>query len=419
MGSTSTCSRRWDARPEPPSVWLPSRWWRWARGRRPGSPSDVGSREASHAPAAILAPLDPSVLDVLRQLRLVVRLREPALLHPEDVHGGRRGDPALDGLDPRGQLAGHGGDRTLFGSPLRRAPSQALVRVDAAPAGERLLPHGARSHAARALLLLPRAARGFGGALSAFAFLVGGRPGRGGRGGVPSIRGGMGRGGGLGPAVGAFAAARIGFRGSFVVAGFMRWACAAMVAWGTPYHPSARPEHERPPTASVREVTTVCLLVLSGSIQIFFLTAMLPQVLPRLGVSPPMTLEVGGLLLFATGAAAALGSFIAPRLGALGGVRRTTVWSLVPSSVGLAALALASGAWSFGAIRFLQVLCISPVFPLSVAGIAQRASGTAIGIVNASRIAAAFLGPVLATTLLAWMPPRAGYLVLAGLGLSV
>ena len=132
-----------------------------------------------------------------------------------------------------------------------------------------------------------------------------------------------------------------------------------------------------------------------------------------------MTLEVGGLLLFLTGAAAAVGSFIAPRLGEIVGDRRTIVWFLVASSVGLAALAAAPGVLSFGIVRFLQVLCIAPVFPLSVAAIAQRASGTAIGIVNSSRIAAAFLGPVLATTLLAWMPPGAVYLVLAGVGLSV
>jgi MFS family permease len=132
-----------------------------------------------------------------------------------------------------------------------------------------------------------------------------------------------------------------------------------------------------------------------------------------------MTLEVGGLLLFATGAAAAVGSFIAPRLGEIVGDRRTIVWFLVASSLGLASLAAARDAWSFGAIRFVQVLCIAPVFPLSVAAIAQRASGTAIGIVNSSRIAAAFLGPVIATTLLAWMPPGAVYLALAGSGLLV
>jgi MFS family permease len=180
-----------------------------------------------------------------------------------------------------------------------------------------------------------------------------------------------------------------------------------------------RPEHDRPPTASAREVGTVCLLVLAGSTQVFFLTAILPQILTPLGVDPSMTLEIGGLLIAATGAAAAVGAMMAPRLGEIVGDRRTIVWFLVASSLGLAALAAAPGIWSFGALRFLQVLCIAPVFPLSVAAIAHRASGTAIGIVNSSRIAAAFLGPVIATTLLAWMPPGAVYLVLAGMGLLV
>ena len=268
-------------------------------------------------------------------------------------------------------------------------------------------------------LFFSRMLLGFMGAVSTFAFIMVGRAGGDVRRGIASIQSGMTLGQVLGPAVGAFAAARIGFRGSFIVAGFMLWACSAMVAWGVPYEPVTREERERPQTASVREVGTVCLLVLSGSVQVFFLTAMLPEVLPRLGVAPAMTLEVGGLLLFVTGAAAATGAFIAPRVGEIVGDRRSIIWFLVASSLGLAALAAAPGVITFGILRFLQVLCIAPVFPLSVAAIAQRASGTAIGIVNASRIAAAFLGPVLATTLLTWMPPGAVYLVLAGLGLLV
>lgn len=268
-------------------------------------------------------------------------------------------------------------------------------------------------------LFFSRMLLGFMGAVSTFAFIMAGRSGGDVRRGVASIQSGMTLGQVLGPAVGAFAAARLGFRGSFVVAGFMLWACSAMVAWGVPDRPVARAGHERSQTASVREVGTVCLLVLAGSIQIFFLTAMLPQILPRLGVPAAMTLEVGGLILFATGAAAAVGSFIAPRLGEIVGDRRTIVWFLVASSIMLATLAAARDAWSFGVLRFLQVLCIAPVFPLSVAAIAQRASGTTIGIVNSSRIGAAFVGPVIATSLLAWIPPGAVYLVLAGIGLLV
>src|SRR6266542_2476487 len=152
-------------------------------------------------------------------------------------------------------------------------------------------------------LFFSRMLLGFMGAVSTFAFIMVGRSGGDVRRGIASIQSGMTLGQVLGPAVGAFAAARIGFRGSFIVAGFMLWACSAMVAWGVPDRPVAQAEHERPQTASVREVGTVCLLVLAGSIQIFFLTAILPQILPRLGVAPALTLEVGGLLLFEIGRA--------------------------------------------------------------------------------------------------------------------
>jgi hypothetical protein len=73
---------------------------------------------------------------------------------------------------------------------------------------------------------------------------------------------------------------------------------------------------------------------------------------------------------------------------------------------------------SFGVVRFLQVLCVAPVFPLAVARIAQGGGGEAIGLVNSSRIAAAFVGPVVATTLLAWGPPAVLYVLLAVPGLA-
>jgi DHA1 family multidrug resistance protein-like MFS transporter len=260
---------------------------------------------------------------------------------------------------------------------------------------------------------------GFMGAVSTFAFIMVGRSGGDIRRGISAIQSGMTLGQVLGPAVGALVAARLGFRLSFVMAGFMLWACSALVGWGVPTQQPQGSGRDRAQTASAREIATVCLLVLAGSTQIFFLTAILPTILPPLGVPPAMTLEVGGLLIMATGLAAALGSMAAPRIGEIVGDRTTIVWFLAASSIGLAALALAPGVWSFGIVRFFQVLCIAPVFPLSVAGVAQRASGMAIGIVNSSRIAGAFLGPVLATTLLAWLPPAAVYLTVAALGLLV
>jgi DHA1 family multidrug resistance protein-like MFS transporter len=275
--------------------------------------------------------------------------------------------------------------------------------------------------AARTLpeMLVARMLLGLMGAVSTFAFIMVGRSGGDVRRQVSYIQSGMTLGQVLGPAAGALVAARIGFRLSFVLGAVMLWACSGLVSWGVP------PGKPRDPTAasgrptSVRELATVSLVVLAGSTQIFFLTSILPQILPPLGVPAESTLEVGGLLIFATGVAASLGAMAAPRLAELLGDRRAVLWFLLGSSLLVGTLAIAGNVWTFGALRFLQVLCIAPVFPLAVAAIAQRASGGAIGFVNSSRIGAAFIGPVLATTLLSSLPPAAVYLVLGVLGLAV
>jgi len=268
-------------------------------------------------------------------------------------------------------------------------------------------------------MLFARMLLGLMGAVSTFAFIMVGRSGGDVRRQVSYIQSGMTLGQVLGPVVGAIVAARVGFRLSFILGAFMLWACSALVWWGVPPGKPRDTEAGRAGGASLRELATVSLVVLAGSTQVFFLTSILPQILPPLGVPVDSTLEVGGFLIFATGVAASLGAMTAPRLADLMGDRRAVLWFLLGSSLFVAALAAARGVWLFEALRFLQVLWIAPVFLLSIAAIAQRASGEAIGFVNSARIGAAFLGPVLATTLLASMPPAAVYLVLAAVGLAV
>jgi MFS family permease len=180
---------------------------------------------------------------------------------------------------------------------------------------------------------------------------------------------------------------------------------------------SASEPRERPARRAYwRETMLVSLLVLGASTQIFFLTSILPQVMAELGVTADRTLEIGGIIIFASGAAAALGSMAAPRLAEVLPERRLVSGLLVGSSLTVLALVVAHGAWGYGALRFLQVLCIAPVFPIVVARIAHTAGGEAIGIINAARIGASFVGPVLATSLLASSTSTVLYIVLALIG---
>lgn len=269
-------------------------------------------------------------------------------------------------------------------------------------------------------LLLARMVLGVFGAASTFAFIIAGRMGEGAavRRQVAAVQSAMTVGQVMGPLAGAVAAARLGFRASFVLGGAILFGCSFLVRWGVPSTPPAVRPRGRSGVVRIRDVAAVSLIVLGASTHVFFLAAILPQILPDLGVEPARTLEIGGLLIFASGVAAALGALAAPRLGEFVAERRLLPALLAASSVCVAALAVAGSVWLYGAFRFLQVLAIAPVFPLVVAHIAQHAGGPAIGVINSARIGAAFLGPVVATTVLVWASPAALYFLLAAVGLA-
>ena len=222
----------------------------------------------------------------------------------------------------------------------------------------------------------------------------------------------------IGPLVGAIAAARLGIRGSFVLGGAILLGCATLVHWAVPRPSQASRASTTDERVRPREIAAVALIVLGGSIQVFFFTATLPHVLTGFGVDAARTLEVGGMLIFVSGVAAALGALAVPRLGELLPERRVVAALLVTSSLCLAAFATADSVWLYGGLRFLQVLSIAPVFPLVVARIAQHAGGAAVGVINSARIGAGFVGPVVATTLLAWTSPGVLYGLLAAIGLA-
>jgi MFS transporter, DHA1 family, multidrug resistance protein len=269
-------------------------------------------------------------------------------------------------------------------------------------------------------LFVSRLVLGVTGAASTFAFISAGRaddPGEVRRQ-VAAMQSAMTVGGVIGPLCGAIAAARLGFAESFVLGGFVLFGCGALVHWGVPASPPGPAAGASTSARHWRETAIVSLLVLGGSTQVFFLTSILPQVMTELGIAADRTLEVGGFIVFASGAAAALGSLAAPRLAELLPERRLVAGLLVGSSVSVGALAMAPGVWSYGVLRFVQVLCIAPVFPIVVARIAQTHGGEAIGVINAARIGASFVGPVAATSLLAAGSPTLLYAILALAGLA-
>jgi DHA1 family multidrug resistance protein-like MFS transporter len=269
-------------------------------------------------------------------------------------------------------------------------------------------------------LFVARLVLGFMGASSTFAFMLAGRatdPAEVRRQ-VSLVQTAMMVGGMIGPLAGAVAAVRVGFRASFVIGGLLLLACASFVAWGVSLPAAPPPTRSDGRRLRVLDVVVAASIALAGSVHLFFLAPVLPQVLAGLGVADADTVEIAGVVIFASSAAAALGGLAAPHIGRFAPERRVMAILLVASSLLLAALGAVASVWAYTVVRFLQVLCIAPVFPLVVARIAQFAGGDAIGIVNSARIGASFVGPVVATSILASAEPAVVYVVLAAGGLA-
>jgi len=220
------------------------------------------------------------------------------------------------------------------------------------------------------------------------------------------------------PLVGAIAASRLGFRLSFAFGGLLLVTCAALVQWGVPPGPAVDAavvsRRRRPPTRLIVLMSAVALV---GAAHDAFLAAILPRVLPGLGVHPERLVESAGLLIFVSGAAAAIGGLAAPRLSAEVPSRRLLPVLLAGSSVGLVAFAAAGSLWLYTALRIVQSLCIAPLFPLLVARMSRH--GEAIGLLNSARAGGNFLGPVVATSVLGWGPPWLVYFLLGMAGLAM
>src|SRR5262249_43141296 len=117
-----------------------------------------------------------------------------------------------------------------------------------------------------------------------------------------------------GPLGGAIAAARLGFRPSFVLGGLILGGSSAFVHLGVP--PPKQTQRPRLADRRIqpRDLVVDTAIVLALSMQLFFLTSVLPSVLADLGVAESDFIEVGGWLVFVSAAAIALGAAATPKL---------------------------------------------------------------------------------------------------------
>jgi MFS family permease len=222
----------------------------------------------------------------------------------------------------------------------------------------------------------------------------------------------------VGPLPGAVAAARLGFRLTYLIGALVLAISASLLQWGMASPPSVPREATASRRMPTRDIALAAALVLVASSQETFLVSVLPKVLPALGVGLDDVVEASGLLIFIAGTAAALGGLAAPILAEQISERRLLAGLLAVSSIALVLFGSARSFWAFAVLRGAQSLAIAPFFPLMVAQVARRADASTIGIINAARVGSGFVGPLVATTLMATGSPGLLYVTLGAAGVA-
>jgi len=215
-----------------------------------------------------------------------------------------------------------------------------------------------------------------------------------------------------GPIAGALSAELIGYRATFLVGAILILVAFANVRLYLSPLPTFRPEMS-PRPAWARGLAAGWLLCFAATIQIVFLPSVLPEILTGLRVAQSQAVATAGLIVFAYGVAAMVGSYYLSRLAGRHGRRPTILWTAASASALQLLLGAAGSVITFGLIRALQVGLVAGVIPIVFAEVAGSAHGSAIGFINTSRFAATAAGPLIATAAFAHASPFKLYLSLS------
>jgi MFS family permease len=222
----------------------------------------------------------------------------------------------------------------------------------------------------------------------------------------------------LGPPLGTFAAALLGYRNGFLAgAAFLFTAFIFAQIYVIDMPPLPKPVKKTGKRVLDRRIMIAWIVCFVAQIQLSFLPSVLPNVFKGFSMDEPTALKFAGLVVMAYTASAALGQFVWTRLARRFGVLRMIMFLLVMGLAFQALLALTRGIIDFTVVRMIQTGFAAGAIPLIISLFLDNASGSTVGILNASRFTGMAVGPMLATAVVAFSSLGNLYLIISAITL--
>ena len=223
----------------------------------------------------------------------------------------------------------------------------------------------------------------------------------------------------IGPPAGTFAVAMLGYQWAFVSAALIMFAASVFCYLYVAKLPPLPKEMKSSAWSALDKRTlTGWMLCLSATIHLTFLPSIFPLVSQRFGLDTKVALKWAGLIVMLYTSTSMIGTYLWSFLAGRVGVRRMLNILLLSGVVLPALLLVATDITSFTVVVMLETGMVAAIIPLTISIFAAEPKGSVIGFINAARFVGMALGPILATSLLAFADLPALYLSISGITLA-
>ena len=157
---------------------------------------------------------------------------------------------------------------------------------------------------------------------------------------------------------------------------------------------------------------------LVSTIHLTFLPSILPNILSKFQLGEKIALNYAGFIIMSYTVTALLGNYFLGRLSSMLGLKRVIMFATISAALLQVSLILGTGVKIFTLLRMIQTGLIAAVFPLTISVFARDAGGITIGFLNSARFIGMALGPIMATSILAYSNLLTLYIFIAALTLG-
>jgi MFS transporter, DHA1 family, multidrug resistance protein len=218
----------------------------------------------------------------------------------------------------------------------------------------------------------------------------------------------------LGPPVGAYLAAHLGYRSPFVFSFLLVGVCLVLCHI-TVADVQKRGKDDKPKITFDRGLLWGWVLCFLATTYLAFMPSVLPHILEGFGLVGEGAVKSAGFIMMAYTASAIIGNYIINRMTTAATRKRMIAATCLAAALLQLLFSVSHGIISFSIIRMLQTGFIAAVLPMVLADLASQLGGTGIGILNSARFAGNGFGPLVATSVVAYSNLLTLYVLIAGL----